>query len=174
MNDSTDNFDNAFEKLILNEGGFSDDPYDAGGATIYGITSRDYPDTYRVVLELYRMGNKELALDAAKRFYRKEFWNELYQGIPDSSLTFKIFDLSVNTGKKTAVKMLQTAIAKFDKFIKIDGIFGQKTLMAIQNIESEKLYVEYILVAESRYRKLKTAWRYLRGWTIRLKKRFEI
>lgn len=173
MNNREDDFDNSFEQLILNEGGYSNDPVDKGGKTIYGITIRDYPVDFEKVYFLYTNGQKNLALLTAKNFYKREFWDKLYKEIPDSSLSFKIFDLSVNRGKRTAIKLLQRVIYyDFGKTIALDGQFGKITLGAIQSIvNQELLYEKYIEMNKSSYSKLSTAWKYLTGWLNRLRKR---
>ena len=171
----SDDFENAFSQLMENEGGFSNDKHDLGEKTIFGITIRDYPQVFCTIYQLYKEGNKALALKAAENFYRKEFWNPLYEEIPDSSLAFKIFDLSVNRGKRTAIKILQKVLYyEFGKTIAIDGIFGQITLGAIKGLPSEILYNAYIKRNEESYKKLSTAWRFLKGWLNRLKKRIYI
>lgn len=170
--DRLDDFENSFVQLILNEGKYSNDPLDSGGKTIYGITERDYKDDFRKIYKLYIENKKELALDTAKRFYKREFWDDLYMEIPDSSLSFKIFDLSVNRGKITAIKLLQRAIYyDFGKTIKVDGKFGQITLGAIKSINSEALYKSYIQWNEKSYKSLSKFWYFGKGWLNRLFKR---
>lgn len=172
-NNREDDYPNAFEKLILNEGQYSNDPVDPGGKTIYGITERDYPKDFRIVYDLWKSGKKNLALRYVYDFYYREFWNDLYKEIPDSSLAFKIFDLSVNRSKRTAIKLLQKTIYyDFKKTIKIDGAFGLITLGAIKSIpDQEKLYNKYLDWNHVSYSKLRTAWKYLNGWINRLKRR---
>lgn len=172
MNNRDDDFDNSFQELIINEGGYSNDPMDSGGKTIYGITKRDYPATFQKVYDLYKIGFKTEALEVAKQFYKNEFWNDLYFEIPDSSLSYKIFDLSVNRGKETAVKLLQrTLYYDFGKAIKIDGKFGQITLGAIKSVTPETLYNQYIKINDASYRSLAKFWYYGKGWLRRLVKR---
>ena len=173
MDNRKDDFINAFNELIINEGNYSDDPVDKGGKTIYGITIRDYPQVFCTIYQLYKEGNKALALKAAENFYRKEFWNPLYEEIPDSSLAFKIFDLSVNRGKRTAIKILQKVLYyEFGKTIAIDGKFGGITLAAIQSVVNwELLYEKYIEYNEASYRTLSTFYRFGRGWINRLRRR---
>jgi len=168
-----DDFDNTFQELIINEGGYANDPYDSGGKTIYGITSRDYPSTYNVVKTLFDDGKTFLALDTTKRFYYIHFWDDLYKEIPDNSLAFKLFDLSVNRGRKTAVKLLQdTLFFDFGKTIARDGIFGQITLGAIKSIANQELlYRKYIERNEVSYRTLSKFWRFGKSWLNRLLKR---
>lgn len=170
--DRLDDFDNSFTQLILNEGGYSNDALDSGGKTIYGITQRDYPKEFSRIYNFYINDQKLRALNEAKLFYKENFWNPLYMEIPDSSLSFKIFDLSVNRGKITAIKILQRAIYfDFGKTIKVDGKFGQITLGAIKSIESELLYKSYIKWNENSYRSLSMFWYFGKGWLNRLFKR---
>lgn len=173
MNNREDDFDNSFIQLMGNEGNYSNDPIDSGGETIYGITKRDYPNDFQLIYDLYKRDLKELALDRAKRFYRKQFWNDLYQQIPDSSLAFKIFDLSVNRGKRTAIKLLQdTLFFDFGKTLGRDGIFGTQTLEIIKSVANQDLlYDKYIERNEASYRKLSTFWRFGKGWILRLKRK---
>lgn len=173
MENRKDDFENAFKHLILNEGGYSNDPVDAGGKTIYGITSRDYPNQFMVIYQLFKDGNKALALKGAENFYRKEFWNPLYEEIPDSSLAFKIFDLSVNRGKKTAVKLLQqTLFFDFGQNLTIDGVFGKGTLTSIKLVvNQDALYQKYIERNEASYKKLSTFYRFGKGWLNRLRRK---
>ena len=173
MDNRKDDFINAFNHLIINEGGYSDDPVDKGGKTIYGITSRDYPHQFTIIYQLFNEGNKALALKAAENFYRKEFWNPLYEEIPDSSLAFKVFDLSVNRGKGTAIKLLQRVLFyEFGKTIATDGKFGNITLATIQSVVNwELLYTKYLEYNEVSYKTLSTFWKFGRGWLNRLTKR---
>jgi len=166
-------FDKAFEHLIINEGGYSNDPMDKGGKTIYGITSKNYPATYKIVFDLYKDGLKELALDTAKRFYQKEFWNDMYENINDSSLAFKLFDLGVNMGVKKAVKFLQQTINKLlqKEQLTADGIFGEQSLYYANRIERELLYRSYIDTAGMYYKRLWNYFKFGKGWMTRLNKR---
>ena len=53
---------------ILREGGFSDNPYDTGGKTMYGITKR-------TARNFGYTGNiKDLSLEKAIDIYDKGFW----------------------------------------------------------------------------------------------------
>lgn len=166
-------FDKAFEHLIINEGGFSDDPLDKGGKTIYGIASKFHPETFNLVYSLHKDGKKELALDVAKKFYKKEFWDDRYESIQDSSLAFKLFDLGVNMSPKKSVKFLQQTCNRIlqKKQLNEDGVFGDETLYYVNRIGKETLYKEYVLTAESYYKKLWNFFKFGKGWLRRLDKR---
>jgi lysozyme family protein len=166
-------FDKAFEHLIINEGGYSNDPMDKGGKTIYGIASSYHPEDFNLVYNLYKDGKKELALDSAKRFYKKKFWDDKYENINDSSLAFKLFDLGVNMGVKKAVKFLQETINKLlqKEQLTADGIFGEQSLYYANRIEKELLYRAYIDTAGMYYKRLWNYFKFGKGWMNRLNKR---
>jgi len=159
-------FKRFFTKLLLNEGGYSNDPLDSGGKTIYGITKRDYPDHFHLVYRLYKDGKTALAEQAASNFYFVEFYNPLYENIKDEQLAFRIFDFSVNAGKKRAVKILQRTINKSGIYnLDIDGIFGEKTLEAVNNLDLNTMYVAEL---KGYYISLNQP-RFIKGWLNRLK-----
>ena len=57
-------WDSAFDLLMLNEGGYVNNPNDPGGETKYGVSKKAYPD----------IDIENLTLEQAKKIYR------LYQG----------------------------------------------------------------------------------------------
>ncbi len=171
-------FEIAYEEMRKWEGGFSDDKYDSGGATQWGISKRAHPRTFGLIMYLLEKGCTELAQRKAKNFYREHYWNNLYDEIPDSSLAFKLFDFGVNAGVKRAVKILQRTINKTNYFpgdcpLKIDGAFGRKTFAHIcTRVDNGiNLYEEYIKRLGRFYRKLKMFFRFGRGWMRRLNNR---
>jgi lysozyme family protein len=60
-------FDSTFDRLIGNEGGYSNDPADPGGETNWGISKRSYPN----------VDIKKLTKDGAKAIYLMDFWSPL-------------------------------------------------------------------------------------------------
>ena len=121
-------FDKCFKKLLLDEGIYSYDK--KGGNTIYGITQKNYPGEFSKIFSLYQEGRIDEALLSAKTFYRR-YYNKLYDELT-YQLAEKIFNLSVNIGKVRAIKILQSTLnIYYSSDLKIDGIFGQKTLKEI-------------------------------------------
>jgi len=175
-------FDKAYEEMAKWEGGYSDDKYDPGGKTIWGITERHHPETFGIIIDLLKTGNKALARLTAKNLYYRLYWNPLYDEIPDSSLAFKVFDFGVNAGVKRAVKILQKTINNLygTKYLFVDGMFGQDTLKSILLIEQTNkdckysftsIYNDYIKRLGRFYRSLGTFWRFGKGWMRRLRNR---
>jgi len=123
-------FDIAFKYLMDNEGGFSNDPVDVGGKTIYGIASRYHKEWFDLVYKAYKSGDIKTAKKLTEQFYKLKFWNDKYNYIEDSSLAFRLFDFGVNAGVKKSVKIFQRSINFFwREKLKVDGVFGDETLI---------------------------------------------
>ncbi len=152
------NFDKAFKKVIGHEGGYVNDPDDNGGETKYGISKRAYP----------QIDIKNLTLDGAKEIYKKDYWTRLKcDDINSEQIAIELFDMGVNSGNKTAVKIAQSILD-----IAIDGIIGTKTIAAINEIDEEKFLLAFKLGRVARYvdicNKNKTQSKFLLGWCNRV------
>lgn len=122
------NFDEAFEKLIGHEGGYTAGVGDPGGETKYGISKRSYPGE----------DIKNLTLDRAKAIYRRDYWGPAgCDAVPDA-VRFDLFDMAVNSGVKTAVKTLQAVVGEIE-----DGIIGPRTLQAISSMPAMRLCARF-------------------------------
>ena len=120
-------FKNIIDVTLHHEGGYVNDPDDAGGETNFGISKRAYPD----------LSIKELTPDMAKLIYKKDYWDKVKgDSIQDEELAQQIFDMAVNAGVKMASKIIQRLVSVTD-----DGIIGTNTLLYI-NAKSE-LAIQY-------------------------------
>jgi len=176
-------FDIAFEELMKWEGVESNDPVDPGGKTIYGVASKYWKDAFFEIYGLYKRGQINDALAAAKRFYRVNFWNEFYNDFKYTPLAYKLFDLGVNMGVRRIVKMLQRSVNhlygwriwnRIPKKLKVDGAYGMKTHEAVLKIDQVSIYDELVKRAEKYYRSLNTFWKFGRGWLRRLMNRKQL
>jgi lysozyme family protein len=156
-----------FKEMLKNEGGYSNDPHDSGGKTFWGITINNFPNAYKEIKHLHDEGQTDLARLTAMSFYRRNFYNPLYDEIQDIRLAFRVFDFGVNTGVKSAVRILQRCVNKFGFRIADDGIFGKETLRTVNEV-GDPLYRAYEIAIEGYYKSLKTFWRFGRGWLNRL------
>lgn len=118
------NFDEAFERLIGHEGGYVNDPRDPGGETKYGISRRAYPGEDIAGLTLAR----------AKAIYLRDYWGPAACDALPPSVRFDVFDLAVNSGPRTAARMLQRVVGEVQ-----DGIVGPRTLQAVQSMPAPRL-----------------------------------
>ncbi len=149
-----DNFNNIIEKTLKHEGGYVDDPKDAGGETNFGISKRSYPNE----------DIKNLTLDKAKEIYRKDYWDKIRgDNINDNNVASEIFDTAVNMGAKTASKLAQTTCESFT-----DGIIGSNTLKAINAMDSETFVIKFKLAKIARYAYITEKYpnnkKFLLGW----------
>mgnify|MGYP001371792330 len=101
------------EKTLQFEGGYSDDPSDAGGETNFGISKRQYP-----YLDI-----KNLTREQASDIFERDYMNKYgFNKILPKSLRWKVFDMAVNMGSVKAIVILQLSLG-----LSPDGIFGEKT-----------------------------------------------
>ena len=115
------NFDEIIEITLHHEGGYVHDPTDLGGETNFGIAKRFYPD----------VDIKNLTKEGAKEIYKKDYWDKnKVDDLPDD-LKHIFFDMCVNQGRGTAVKVLQRAINGKGGDLKVDGGFGPGTKGAL-------------------------------------------
>jgi lysozyme family protein len=113
------NFDQAFEALLGNEGGYSFNPADPGGETMWGVTSRV------ARANGYTGDMKLLPRDTAKAIYRRLYWDAIQADALPGPLRFQVFDAAVNSGAGQAARWLQSAVG-----VAVDGSIGPATLRA--------------------------------------------
>lgn len=113
------NFDQAFDALIGHEGGYSNNPADPGGETMWGVTLTVARASG------YAGAMKDLPRDTAKVIYRAQYWDAVRADELPDQVRFDIFDAAVNSGVKQAVKWLQRTVGAAE-----DGIIGKATLAA--------------------------------------------
>lgn len=113
-------FDDEFEKVILAEGGYVNDPDDAGGETYLGISRKNNPKWvgWEVIDDIKKKYgtkgitsrlNKDAALtNSAKFLYKQKYWDALeLDDIPSQNIAHELFDTAVNCGIKTAINIAQ-------------------------------------------------------------------
>jgi lysozyme family protein len=117
------NFDQAFDALIGHEGGYSNNPVDPGGETMWGVTARV------ARANGYTGEMRYLARETAKDIYRKLYWDAVHAEELQQSLRYPVFDAAVNSGVKQAIRWLQQAADVQD-----DGEFGPITKAAANRL----------------------------------------
>ena len=122
-------FNEIIEKVLDHEGGYVNDPKDLGGETKYGITKRFYPE----------LNIKELTKEKAKQIYKDDYWDKnRIESIPQE-LWHIFFDMCVNMGRGTAVKILQRAANSKGRDIDVDGGLGPATIKAMNGVGVERV-----------------------------------
>jgi len=122
-------FERCIEIILKNEGGLVDHPSDPGGLTNMGITQRNYP------LE----DIKNLTKEKATAIYYRDYWLPMdLELLNNPDLILQIFDMGVNSGMRTSIKILQRLIGTI-----ADGYIGQMTIRAIEDFNGD-IVEEYI------------------------------
>jgi len=121
--------DEIIETVLKHEGGYVNDPKDLGGETNFGITKRFYPE----------LNIKELTIEKAKQIYKDDYWDRNRVESLPQNLWHIYFDMCVNMGKRTAVKVLQRAAVNRGKDIEVDGGLGPATIGALKGVELDRV-----------------------------------
>lgn len=112
-------FDDTFQELLGNEGGYSNNPNDPGGETMWGITKRI------ALLNGYTGAMKDLPVDTAKAIAKKQYWDRYSCDEFDPRIAFQVFDTAYNGGYPS--QWLQKAVG-----VVVDGVIGPQTIAAVK------------------------------------------
>lgn len=145
-------FDQAFERTVGHEGGYINDPADPGGETKFGISKRSYP----------HLNIAELTREQAREIYRRDFWERGRFSEFPPIVGYQAFDIAVNSGIETAIRMLQRAAGVAD-----DGYIGPVTVAAVRAVPVCDLVMRLTAERLEFWAKLKRWDRFGRGWARR-------
>lgn len=138
-------FQKAIAVVLAHEGGYVNNPADPGGETKFGISKRSYPN----------LDIKNLTRDQAVEIYRRNWWDRLRLGeLQDTDVATKVFDLAVNMGAGTSVKLLQRALRAVGRTVTADGVMGPQTIAAVNAAEPRALLAALRAEAAGHYRLL--------------------
>lgn len=147
------NFPKCLSVILRKEGGYVNDPHDAGGETNMGISKRAFPD----------IDIKNLDIELASAIYKKYYWNQVKADQLPDGLDLVLFDGAVNSGPTQSVKWLQKALG-----IKEDGVIGPITLVALQGADTASV-IDKVLDQRLAFLKSLSTWsRFGKGWGARV------
>lgn len=90
------NYNDCLNRLLKDEGGYSNNPNDNGGPTNYGITIADYRKY------INKNGTaadvKAMSVDQAKVIYKSKYWDALNCDSLPSGVDYSVFDYGVIAG----------------------------------------------------------------------------
>lgn len=114
------NFKKEYEKVIKAEGGYVNDPDDAGGETYLGISRKANPNwrgwtiidftksqygTKNITSKLKKNNNLD---NLAKELYKTNYWDVLeLDDVPNQNIAHQLFDTCVNMGRTRAINIAQ-------------------------------------------------------------------
>ena len=134
-------FITAFNFMIDSEDSLREyaDVPDAGGRAISGINSNSFPAEYESIKSIPQSDRGPYV----EQFYRDHFWNHWLDQIASDKVAERVFDMAVNGGAGTSVKLLQTAlnVVRFPSggYVTPDGIWGPRTVSACNQAEEDAL-----------------------------------
>jgi lysozyme family protein len=141
-------FHRAIPAILEHEGGYVNDLTDPGGATNYGISLRFLRKLNLLDYDVDKDGDidaediRKLPKEDAIQIYKTHFWDKYHYGdIHSLSVATKIFDMAVHMGPLQAHKLAQKAanLARWQKYVEVDGILGKQTLNAINHCKPHVL-----------------------------------
>lgn len=131
-----DRFMEFMKRTEVMEGGWSNNPSDPGGATMYGISTRSNPELAQEI------ENKTLTRE--KAFVH--IYNKYYVSIPqvnyiNASIAFLVFDAKFH-GMKEVIKQIQSLInialkGRVSPLV-IDGVWGRRSASAASLLSREQ------------------------------------
>lgn len=141
-------FRKSYERLKVYEGLYIDDPDDRGGETYRGIPRKFHPDWqgWAIIDQAKKGGsfydiltNDENLKELTMNFFYDNVWTIIKGGRIDDQMTAdEIFEMSVNLGIETAVRILQRSINLLNRNqslyydITVDGIAGNETIKTLK------------------------------------------
>jgi lysozyme family protein len=154
-------FDIAVQTVLAAEGGFVNDPHDAGGATKYGISLRwlksldEISESFSGELTIKTI--QQLTRDQAILLYRTYFWEpHRYERIINQLIANKIFSFTVNAGHHASHTVLQWALhAAGNPAVVVDGRLGEHTIQAVNTVDYVVLLAALRSEMAGHYRLLK-------------------
>ena len=123
-------FDKIFNYMLAVEGGYTNDKNDKGGETIWGVTKE----------EARRNGYNGSMKIIEKGYYLKHHLNE----VKNDKVALSICDWSFNSGRWATKKAQVTLNSYFGYDLVVDGIFGSKTIKALNEVEEQGKSEEFL------------------------------
>jgi len=126
------------EEIILKtleyEGGYVNDPNDAGGETKYGISKRQYP-----TLDI-----KNIDKQQAINIYKRDYFDRMNLGnIKHDFVAWKLFDIGVNMGIGTSTRFAQQILN-----LKEDGLLGKDTVFNIKQYYDPQGFCQQLAIKQ--------------------------
>lgn len=164
-------FDIIFEYLLYVEGGYTDDKYDNGGKTTWGITEKEARQ------HGYKGHMKDFNINVAKAIYRSDYYDKFrLSEIKSDKIALSVCDFCVNAGYKGITKT-QVALNKLGYDLKVDGVIGKNTINALNSVNEDLFLPLYHKLQKEFYEAIvsynPSQRKFLEGWYNRIKKKEE-
>lgn len=155
-------FADVFAAVLGIEGGYSDNPHDPGGPTMYGIT--------QAVARAwgYQGDMQALPLSAAQAIAKAKYWDPCQCDQFDSRIGLNVFDAAYNGGHPA--QWLQAAAG-----VTQDGVIGAVTIAAVRALDPMLVIARFNSSHISYYTSLVGEWpTFGRGWMDRIARNLQL
>lgn len=157
-------FNMLFQYILEVEGGYTNDKYDRGGETKYGIIKE--------VASRHGYFVPDLTKEQAKQIYYEDYYIKFKLNyIKSFRMRLSLFDFIVHSGRN-AVKKAQETLNELGFKLVVDGIIGIKTVYALNSVsvgaflnlyhKKQKEYYEAIVNNDNKQAK------FIKGWLRRI------
>lgn len=119
------------EDILRREGGFVDHPNDRGGPTNFGITLRTLAASRGT--EVTRDDVRRMTQAEAKGIYETRYFTRPRINQLPVEIQPLVFDMAINHGPGTAIKLLQEVLTAVGHGCAIDGGIGSETITAAKS-----------------------------------------
>lgn len=151
------NFQNALERVLLCEGGWSNHPKDPGGPTMRGVTLAVYSAFKRKPATPDELRN--ISDDDLSAIYKRQYWDTVRGDELPVGLDYALFDYAVNSGPGRAVRDLQRVVG-----VQPDGVMGAMTLQAVSARDPAQIIAALCDKRLAFLKSLKTWGTFGKGW----------
>jgi lysozyme family protein len=148
-------FDDAFAQLIDNEKGYSNNPADPGGETMWGVTARVARK------HGYAGAMRDLPLSFARAIAKAEYWDPYRCDDMPAQVAFQVLDAAYNGGHPA--QWLQQAVSAT-----VDGDIGPKTLAKVNAVDPDDICLRFDAYRLQYLTDLPTWPTFGRGWARRI------
>ena len=131
------NFLRSLHFVLQSEGGFVDNPLDAGGATMKGITLKVFQE-YKRNNHLNSEDLRNISDEDIQAIYRQNYWNPVFGNLLNSGCDYLLFDFAVNAGVGRSIKTLQKVVGT-----NVDGVMGNHTLDVANALDPSTLIIDF-------------------------------
>jgi hypothetical protein len=120
--------DAMIEDILRREGGFVDHPNDRGGPTNFGITLRSLASWRK--REVSRDDVRRMAQPEARDIYKGRYFLQPRIDTLPAAIQPLMFDMCINHGPGTAIKLLQEVLLASTPPCAVDGGVGDETIQS--------------------------------------------
>lgn len=139
------NFKEEFNKVILTEGGYVNDPDDNGGETYLGISRKCNPKAkmWKTIDNIKkqfgtkginnRLKKEKSIIEEVENIYKINYWDKLsLDDVPSQKIAHQLFDDAVNRGVTSAIRIAQQVVG-----MTVTGKFSDELLYNLKQYGKE-------------------------------------